>query len=143
MRALTHGRTNIRRAKKGNKPNYDKFCYWDAKKKSDPSKDAGIAERLNYTIKPNNTRDYGSQGAMENRIRSRVFNERRTVPLFGKSGGSTCGRTCVKKEYKPGKKWNEQNEDYKTARKNVNRVSKNGESGQLIYWKSKLLVTKQ
>lgn len=137
MRALTHGRTNIRRAKTQPQPNYDKFCYWDT------SKDTGIAERLNYTIKPNNTRDYGSQGAMENRIRSRVFNERRSVPLFGKSGGSTCGRTCVKNVYKPGKKWNKQSEAYKTARKNVNRVSKNGESGQLIYWKSKLLVTKQ
>ena len=136
MRALTHGRTNIRRAKKGNKPNYDKFCYWDVEKKS-------IAERLNYTIKPNNTRDYGSQGAIENRIRSRVFNQTRSVPLFGKSGGSTCGQGCVKQNYQAGKKWNEQNVLYKTARKNVNRVSKNGESGQLIYWKSKLLITKQ
>ncbi len=134
MRALTHGRTNIRRAEK--KPNNDKFCYWDAK-------DAGIAERLNYRIKPNNTRDYGSQNAMENRIRSRVFNQTRSVPLFGKSGGSTCGQGCVKQYYKAGKKWNKQTEAYKIARKNVNRVSKNGESGQLIYWKSKLLVTKQ
>lgn len=128
MRALTHGRTNIKKKREKDKPPTDKYCYWDGEKKS-------IAERLNYTIKPNNTRDYGSQGAMENRIRSRVFNETRSVPLFGKSGGSTCGRTCVKKAI--GKK------DRIAQRKNVNRVSKNGESGQLIYWKSKLLVTKQ
>ena len=136
MGALTHGRTYIKKKREKDKPPTDKYCYWDVEKKS-------IAERLNYTIKPNNTRDYGSQGAIENRIRSRVFNQTRSVPLFGKSGGSTCGRTCVKKEYQPGKKWNGQNEDYKRARKNVNRVSKNGESGQLIYWKSKLLNKKQ
>ena len=134
MRALTHGRTNIIKRNPDKHPTYDKFCYWDAKKKSDPSKDAGIVERLNYTIKPNNTRDYGSRGALENRIRSRVFNQRRSVPLFGKSGGSTCGRTCVKKETDKKKRIEE--------RKKVNRVSKNGESGELIYWKSKLLVTK-
>ena len=57
-------------------------------KKSDPSKNAGIVERLNFTIKPNNTRDYGSKGALENRIRSRVFNQK-ICPSFGKSGGST------------------------------------------------------
>ena len=127
MRALTHGRTNIRRAISQNKPNKDKFCYW--------KNDSGIVERLNYTIKPNNTRDYGSQGAMENRIRSRVFNNTRTVPLFGKSGGSTCGRTCVKNATIK--------KDRIKKRGKINRVSKNGESGQLIYWKSKLLVTKQ
>ena len=134
MRALTHGRTNIKKKRIKDKPTNDKFCYWEAKKKSDPLKNAGIVERLNYTIKPNNTRDYGSRGALENIIRSRVFNQRRSVPLFGKSGGSTCGRTCIKKASKINKV---------EQRKKVNRVSKNGESGELIYWKSKLLVTKQ
>jgi hypothetical protein len=126
MRALTHGRTNIKKKREKDEPTNDKFCYWKEK--------AGIVERLNYTIKPNNTRDYGSRGALENRIRSRVFNQRRSVPLFGKSGGSTCGRTCVKKETDENNRIEE--------RKKVNRVSKNGESGELIYWKSKLLVTK-
>ena len=58
MRALTHGRTNIRRATNKNKPTNDKFCFWENPK-------SGIAKRLNYRIKPNNTRDYGSQGALE------------------------------------------------------------------------------
>lgn len=126
MRALTHGRTNIKKRNPDKSPTYDKFCYWDESKK--------IVKRLNYTIKPNNTRDYGSRGSLENIIRSRVFNQRRAVPLFGKSGGSTCGRTCVKKETDEKNRIEE--------RKKVNRVSKNGESGELIYWKSKLLVTK-
>ena len=119
MRALTHGRTNIIQRDPNKRPTDDKYCYWDESKQ--------IVKRLNYTIKPNNTRDYGSRGAMENRIRTRVFNNKRSVPLFGMGNG--------------GWKKDISQPDLKNMTcKNI--LPKNGESGQLIYWKSKLLVTK-
>lgn len=117
MRALTHGRTNKKKKSK-NSPFFDKFCYWTT--------DKSIVKRLNYTIKPNNTRDYGSQSALENKIRARVYNSKRTVPLLGPGNGGW------KKNIKP-------DELQKMACRN--RISKNGEAGQIIYWKSKLLVS--
>ena len=119
MRALTHGRTNIIRATSKNEPTNDKFCFWENPKK-------GIVQQLNYRIKPNNTRDYGSQGALENKIRSRVYTKNRSVPLLGVGNGGW------KKNITPDK--------LKKLACN-NRVSKNGEAGQVIYWKSKLLIS--
>lgn len=119
MKALTHGRTNIKRADSKNKPVNDKFCFWESSKN-------GIVKRLNYRIKPNNTRDYGSQGALENKIRSRVYTQKRSVPLLGMGNGGW--KKNIKKAQLT-----------KLACKN--RVSKNGDAGQVIYWKSKLLVS--
>ena len=122
MGALKHGRTNKR--KKGNKPSLDTFCYWDTTTK------INSAARLNNATKPNNTLDYGSQGALENRIRSRVFNQTRSVPLLGMGNGG-----------EPSKTWGLRNETEKSNLKCKNKVSRHGESSQIIYWKSKLLVS--
>ncbi len=116
MRALTHGRTNIK--KKKNKPSYDKFCFWGDY--------VGIVRRLNYAIKPNNTRDYGSQTALENKIRSRVYTADRSVPLLGMGNGGWKSKIS------------EEELDILSCK---NRISRNGDAGQVIYWKSKLLVS--
>ena len=105
--------TKILYAKPENKPNIDLYCYWDNKTPKNSIK------RLNNPIKPNNTRDYGSKGAMNNTIRRRVHNNKDSCVSCTKSSGK-----CVYPRIL----------GTRAAKGNLQNGSKNGQSGQATYW---------
>ena len=92
------------------------YCYSN---KTKPPKNS--IQRLNFTIKPNNTRDYGSRGSMDNVIRRRVYNKSNPCQKCPNSSGN-----CVYPRIL----------GTRAAKGNLQNGSKNGQSGQATYWKS-------
>ena len=91
------------------------YCYSN---KTKPPKNS--IQRLNFTIKPNNTRDYGSRGSMDNVIRRRVYDKTSCQDCTNSSGKCVYPRIL----------------GTRAAKGNLQNGSKNGQSGQATYWKS-------